>query len=441
MKTLEDYLRDDAAIYPDKVAVICGETSLTYAELYRQVEQKAAELRSQGMGKGSAWVMRSSQDIDFLVSYFAIHLIGGTAVPLERNTPQPRFDEISRQVAASVIPEGTADILFTTGTTGRSKGVMISHRTIIADAENLIDGQGFSHDLLFLICGPLNHIGSLSKIFPVVLLGATLYLMEGMKDLETFFKAMDYPVQKVATFMVPASIRILLQLGNKRLARYVDKVDFLEAGGAPLPHADMLALCKALPKSRLYNTYASTETGIICTYNYNDGRCMPGCLGRPMRHSKVFITDDGHVACQGPTLMTGYVGDEEKTREVLHDGTVVMADNGEIDSEGMLHLTGRDDDVINIGGYKIAPSEVEDAAFSFPSVKDCICICGNHPVLGNILKLLVVLDEGVVLDKRVLARFIADRLESYKVPQAFEQVTAVQRTYNGKIDRKYYRLR
>lgn len=160
-----------------------------------------------------------------------------------------------------------------------------------------------------------------------------------------------------------------------------------------------------------------------------------------MRHSKVFITDDGHVACQGPTLMTGYVGDEEKTREVLHDGTVVMADNGEIDSEGMLHLTGRDDDVINIGGYKIAPSEVEDAAFSFPSVKDCICICGNHPVLGNILKLLVVLDEGVVLDKRALARFIADRLESYKVPQAFEQVTAVQRTYNGKIDRKYYRLR
>ena len=81
------------------------------------------------------------------------------------------------------VPEDTADILYTTGTTGLSKGVIISHRAIIADAENLIAGQGFSHDLAFVVNGPLNHIGSLSKIYPVVILGATLIIVDGMKDI------------------------------------------------------------------------------------------------------------------------------------------------------------------------------------------------------------------------------------------------------------------
>ena len=133
------------------------------------------------------------------------------AAPLERDTPEPLFQEISGSLVGSTLPADSADILYTTGTTGRSKGVIISHRTIIADAENLIAGQGFSRDLLFIINGPLNHIGSLSKIFPVVLLGATLYILDGMRDLNAFFQALDYPAPKIATFFVPATIRMLLQ--------------------------------------------------------------------------------------------------------------------------------------------------------------------------------------------------------------------------------------
>ena len=439
MMTLEDYLRADAERYADKVAVVCGSSTLTYAQLYRMVEERARQLRGQGIAERQGVVMRTTQDVEFLVQYFAVHLIGAVAVPLEKDTPQSRFDEICRQVQGADIPAGTADILFTTGTTGQSKGVMISHRTIVCNAENLIGGQLFCHDLVFLICGPLNHIGSLSKIYPVILLGATLYILEGMKDLEAFFRALDYPCHKMATFMVPASIRILLQLGAKRLEKYVDKIDFIEAGGAPLPPSDQQAFCKALPKSRLYNTYASTETGIICTYNYNDGRGLSGCLGRPMRHSRVFITPEGRVACQGPTLMTGYVGDPQKTAEVLHDDTVFTADNGVINEEGMLFLQGRSDDVINIGGYKVAPSEVEDAALSYTGIKDCICIGVSHPTFGNALKLLYVPAEGIEVSKRELARHINKSLESYKVPQLYEQVERVQRTYNGKLDRKYYR--
>ena len=201
----------------------------------------------------------------------------------------------------------------------------------------------------------------------------------------------------------------------------------------------MLQLCQLLPSTRMYNTYASTETGIISTYNFNDGRCLVGCLGKPMKHSRVIITSDGHISCQGDTLMSGYVGDPELTASVMHDDTVFTADMGEIDSEGMLHIGGRADDVINVGGYKVAPTEVEDVALSLPEIKDCICISVPHAITGRALKLLVVTADGKPVNKQRTARFIASKLEPYKVPMLYERVDAIQRTYNGKLDRKHYR--
>ena len=430
---LEDYLRQHAEDTPDRVAVVCGDETVSYATLYQRVQARAATLPH-----GEVVAFRGSQTVDFLVTYFAIHLAGSVAAPLERDTPEPLFQEITASLVGSELPPDSADILYTTGTTGRSKGVIISHRTIIADAENLIAGQGFSRDLMFIINGPLNHIGSLSKIFPVVMLGATLYILDGMRDLNAFFQALDYPSAKMATFFVPATIRMLLQFAADRLAAYSDKIDFIESGAAPLAHADMLRLCELLPHTRLYNTYASTETGIIATYNYNDGRCLQGCLGRPMPHSRLLITADGLIACQGDTLMSGYVNDPELTATVLRDDTIFTADMGHIDEEGMLRLEGRQGDVINVGGYKVAPTEVEDAALSLHEIKDCICIAVDHPVTGQALKLLVVVAEGACFNKRQIARALKDRLEVYKVPLLYEQVEKIQRTYNGKINRKFY---
>ena len=433
MQTLEDYLRQDAERFPDKTAAVCGDEQVSYKQLYQRACERAATLPS-----GQIIAFRASQDIDFLVTYFAIHLAGSVAAPLEKGTPQPLFDEITARLSPNTTPAGTADILYTTGTTGRSKGVVISHSTIIADAENLIEGQQFSHDLAFIISGPLNHIGSLSKIFPVVYLGATLIIIEGMKDINLFFQALDYPSSKMATFFVPATIRMLIQFSADRLASYAHKLDFIESGAAPLAHADMLRLCELLPKTRLYNTYASTETGIISTYNSNDGHCIPACLGRPMSHSRITITPEGRITCQGDTLMTGYLNEPELTASILYDDTIHTSDIGRLDEEGMLRLSGRENDVINVGGFKVAPTEVEDAAMAHPSVKDCICISAPHPITGHALKLLVVPADGQPLDKRSIAQFLKTRLESYKVPLLYEQIDAVKRTYNGKTDRKFY---
>ena len=430
---LEDYLRQDAQLYPEKTAVITRDETLTYAQLWQRVQERAKDFP-----KGQVIAFRTTQDTDFLVTYFAIHLAGSVATPLEKATPDNLFEEISARLSACSFPEGTADVLYTTGTTGKSKGVMISHRTIVSDAENLIAGQGFSHELVFVIHGPLNHIGSLSKIFPIILQGGTLHILDGLRDAEVFFDAFQAE-GKYATFFVPANIRFLLTFDAQRFASLADRLDFVESGGAPLSHADMLQLCEILPRTRLYNTYASTETGIIATYNYNDGRCLAGCLGHPMPHSRVVITPEGMISCQGDTLMSGYIGDPELTATVLRGDTVYMSDYGSIDDEGMLHIGGRESEVINVGGYKVAPTEVEDVAMSIEGIQDCICISAEHRIMGKAVKLLVVMKDGATFDKKTIARYIAARLEPYKVPQLYEQVDSIARTYNGKLDRKHYK--
>lgn len=436
MMILEDYLRRHAEERPSKKAVVCGEEALTYSQLYERAAAMAARLR---LSAGKAHVFRATQDADFLVTYFAAHLAGKVAVPLEKDTPETIFGDVRRMVEEATVPDGVADILFTTGTTGRQKGVMISNETIVADAENLIASQGYASDLTFVVSGPLNHIGSLSKLYPMIYLGGTICITEGMKDVNALLGAIERAEGKTATFLVPASIRILMQFAGDSLRRLARKIDFIETGAAPISQGDMERLCVMLPYSRLYNTYASTETGIIATYDFSGGECVAGCLGRPMRHSGIRIDDDGRIECTGKTLMMGYVGDAELTASVLFDGAVHTADIGELDAEGRLHLSGRDGDVINVGGYKVAPTEVEDVAMACDGVADCVCVSASHPVLGTVLKLIVVPSHGSSFEKRRIALYLKERLEAYKIPFFYEKADSVRRTYNGKIDRKSYR--
>jgi acyl-CoA synthetase (AMP-forming)/AMP-acid ligase II len=434
MNTLEDFLKRDASLYPDKIAIFCQGNRLTYAQLYGLVCSRSSEFLP---FKGKAVVFPNTQDADFIITYLAIHMAGAVAVPLEKDCPEDRFLHIQKEVSDTTFEDAIADILFTTGTTGKSKGVMIGHQAILADGENLIEAQGFNNDTTFIISGPMNHIGCLSKIFPVIMCGATLYILEGMKDINAFFDAISWAEGKVATFLVPASIHMLLFYGSKKLRQLAHKIDFIETGAAPITHTDMSKLCEMLPTTRLYNTYASTETGIIATYNYNDGRCTEGCLGKAMKNSRFFITEKGTIACQGQTLMSGYFGEEEMTRKVLRDNTLYSSDLGNIDDEGMLHILGREDDVINTGGFKVAPSEVESVALERPEISDCICIAAPHPIIGTVLKLLIVSDGDI--DKKGIARYLQSKLESYKLPFFYEKVECIHRTFNGKIDRKFYR--
>ena len=432
---LEERIEFYAKQTPDKAAVICDGQTLTYAELWKCIVERAKQLDLQ---KGQPYVFTATQDAGFIVTYCAVHLCGAVCVPLEASTPIERQQLIRDEVKLSNCQIVNSDVLYTTGTTGNAKGVMLSSEAWTANAENLIDRLGFKSDLLFIVCGPLNHLGSLSKIYPTLMSGATLYLMESLKDLNAFFSIFTLPFPKFATFLVPSSIRMLLQVAKKELAAVSGKIDFIETGAAPISQHDMEQLCQVLPHSRLFNTYASTETGIVCSYEFSKYGCEPGLVGLPMKNSSVRIGEDGRVICSGKTIMSGYVGAPEATAQVLREGEVFTSDIGTLDKDGMLRLQGRQDDVINVGGYKVNPAEVEEAAQACEAIKDCICIPAPHVVLGTVPKLLYVPKAGQTIKPKDIADFLKGRIESYKVPLLYEAVDAIKRTYNGKLNRKAY---
>lgn len=440
--SLEQRIEHFAKHTPDKAAVICGGETLSYSCLWERIRKRAQQLTEAGLCAGQPHFFLATQDADFIVTYCAVHLCDAVCVPLESSMPQERQQQIRDELNDKYSPpkggRSVSDILYTTGTTGMAKGVMLSSEAWTANAENLIDRLGFSSELLFIVCGPLNHLGSLSKIYPTLMTGGTLYLLESLKDMSVFFSVFTLPFSRFATFLVPSSIRMLLQFARKELTAVAPKVEFIETGAAPISGHDMELLCQTLPHSRLYNTYASTETGIVCSYEFSKYGPQPGLLGTPMKHSRVRITEDGRVVCSGETVMSGYAGSPEATAQVLQNGEVYTSDIGSIDENGMLRLQGRMDDVINVGGYKVNPSDVEDAASAYGLIQDCICIPVPHIVLGTTPKLLYVPRQGQTIEPKNIADFLRGRIESYKIPLFYEAVDAIRRTYNGKLDRKAY---
>ncbi len=433
---LEGHIEQYANLTPDKAAIICEGRTLSYSLLWQSIQEKASRLKAEGLREGEPYVFVTTQDEHFVVTYCAVHLCGAIAVPLEASMPQERQQQIRDEVNGKLSNCKCSDILYTTGTTGQAKGVMLSAEAWNTNAENLTDRLGFSQEQLFIICGPLNHLGSLSKIYPTLMNGATLYIMEGLKDLDAFFSVFELPYQKFATFLVPSSIRMLLQVASKNLAAVASKIDFIETGAAPISQADMERLRQVLPSSRLFNTYASTETGIVCSYEFSKYGCEPGLLGKPMKHSSVRINEDGRVVCSGATIMSGYWGAPELTAQVLINNEIYTSDIGTINSQGMLRLQGRQGDVINVGGYKVNPTEVEDAVSDFEPIADCICIPAQHILLGTVPKLLYVPKPGQEVKPKDIADFLRGHIESYKIPLLYEAVENIKRTYNGKLDRK-----
>ncbi len=433
---IEDYLSINSKVYSEKLAVTDGIVRCTYSELYCRVLERKQRYTKY---KGHAIPFRVSQDVEFVVNYFAIHAAGCVAVPLAKDYPEERFQKLLNELGDASFGNHVADILFTTGTTGFSKGVVVSHDTIIADAENLVDSQQFTSELTFIICGPLNHIGSLSKIYPSIMVGATIHILEGVKDMDAFFCAIEEAASKVASFMVPTSIRMVLSLGYDRLCAMEKKIDFIETGAAAIAESDMFRLVSLLPNTRLYNTYASTETGIIATHDFHKEGCIAGCLGRAMKNSRIEISPSGKVICYGRTIMLGYWNDKNLTDNILYNDAVHTNDLGYLDELGRLHLTGRYDDIINVGGYKVAPTEIEEIVMAIDGIFDCICIASYHKILGIVLKLLVVPEPDHCPSFKEIAAFLKCRLESYKIPQQYEYVDKIERTFNGKLNRKAYR--
>lgn len=487
LRSIEEYLFVHATDNPNKVAVVIGDWETSYRTLYEKAFRYHEYLKRSGVSKGDIVVTRASQNLDYVVTYLAVHMAGAVIASLEKNIPLVGFEQTARQIGAKFVllndgekPEGpwqnlsycegppyekqeilpkidfpdadeTADILYTTGTTGVSKGVELSHKALVATAENLIYGCGYKEDTFLIVPGPLNHANAIRKLMATIVNGSTICLLSGMTDMPGFYRALDYPLGTKACCLPPAAIRTIFALTKDKIGTYSDKIDFIESASAPLPESDKLRLCRLLPKTRLYNNYGSSEAASVCMYDYSKYPDRKGCVGKEMPNSHVIIVDDnrkeiksdkdhtGLLACIGDVNMKGYVKDPRLSSEVLIDGIVYTGDIGYKDDEGFIYLTGRKGDVINVGGIKVSPSDVEEAALSFEEIDDCVCVAREDAVSGQALKLLVVMHPGFSLDVPKIREFLCLRLEAVKVPRFYEQVVKIERTYNGKINRRFYR--
>ena len=475
MRSIVKCIYQHSQTMPEKTALIATDHTLTYKMLWDLIAGMAQVLKNKGLEKGQRVILEADHTAEFMVMCYGIHLAGGVHVPVENEAPAERVEEISKEIEPSMVLTGKhplenfqmslmdllnvkldeiefptedmlQEILFTTGTTGKSKGVMITHygQMNMCQSQNAV--LNYSIDNVWLIPTPMNHAAGLRKTHMGMVRGSTTLLMKGFSNLRLFFQNMrDYKVTSI--YLPPAGVHYVLTLAGKELAKFDEQLDFLYSSSAALPGGDKEKLIELLPHVRKFDAYGGSEVGAVCYIDYNANRDNTKCVGKANPGVDIYIVDEhyqpmeatldnpGIIAIRSNTVTAGYWREPEMTANAIQNGVIYMTDLGYIEN-GYLYLVGRRDDVINVGGLKIAPTEVEDVALRHPSVNECVLIPYEDKVRGRILKMLVVPNEGYTLDAGGLTAYLEENLEAYKVPKFIEQTDAIARTFNGKIDRK-----
>lgn len=478
-KPLVEYIRKNAEIQPDKVAFYSKGDSITYLELWKLVVVNAGRLKKAGVQRQEPVLVITSQNIFYIIAYFAVQLAGAVFTPLSKeiskakihqmmNETGARFiigseekqedlflfsverdcndeQEIKQQEFPSLQMEDVGSILFTTGTTGEHKGVMLTHKNLAAVAENLIGAIQPSKDDMILVASPLNHANALRKIDMCVMNGSSAVLEDGFLSWDGLLSSIkQYHVSSLC--LPPSAARMLFLFGKQAFLQAHLKLDYIESATAPLQERDKEELKKIFPGARLYNNYGSTESGSACIYEYSTGEKRRNCIGLPTVNSSLAIMDEegniissdrehiGYIACRGEMNMKGYWRDEKASRDAIVNGYVRSKDMGYMDKDGFVYVLGREQDVINVGGEKVNPEEIEEAAFLYDEIQDCGCARMNHRILGEVPYLYVVPKAGY--QENELRLILEAELEKYKQPYRIVKRKHIPRTYNGKILRR-----
>lgn len=470
---------------PDKLCLADSKNALSYKETWSNIYGLSLLLKNLGVSKGDCVVIECTQNADYMVCEFAIQLAGGVFVPLERNAAVARVEEIISDVDAKLLitkkpivdnvqfldittvgeydykediiledvvfpaPDDTAEILFSTGTTGKSKGIELSHGNDIALAENVKYGTKMKENNVELIPMPLSHSHGLRRTYGNMLNGSSAVFSNGVTLLKQVFDLMDkYSVTSMD--LSPSNLSIIFKLSKDRLGDYADVMDYIQLGSAPLPENDKEHLARILPNTRLYNFYGSTEAGCSCLLDFNETSGKPGCIGKPAVNAHFIVVDEnrrditatatfdepGFLASSGSINMKGYWKAPELTEEAMADGFIYTKDLGYIDEEGYIYMLGRKDDVINYGGVKISPEEIESVVVRHPFIADCACIPVKDALTGQAPKLFLTMKPGAEYDKKEFKSFLQEALDANKQPKFIELIDSIPRTFNGKIQRK-----
>lgn len=510
ISSIVEALKINAEKTPDKLCVGDKKNQVTYKEFWNMVKKVAVYLQEKGVQKGDMVVIRGAQKVEFLLGVFGVQLAGGAVCPLEKAIKDDRIMEIMNFVDSNIylaekpvknttvnnislkemfkvvqnneavtpnentdnsenvvlnessdsieavsskefsLPasDDLSEILFTTGTTGKSKGIEVTFGCNVAIAQNVIDSVGMEKDEVELITTPINHSLAIRRSYGAIYNGSSIVLTDGIKFVEDFFKLLDRYKITAITF-VPAILEQVLKFAKDRFATYDNQFHYIQLGSAPLSETNKEILTKMFPTTRLYNTYGATESGCTVILEFSKYGHKKKCIGRTTVNTEILFVDDkrniveaslekpGILAFKGKMNMRSYYKEPEITKEVMDEnGVVYTNDLGYLGEDGLVYLLGRQGDVINMGGIKIAPTEIEEVAMKHEMIKDCACIPIKDEITGEAPKLFVTLNEGYQLDQKELSKYLLSKLESLKVPKTFEVIDEIPRTFNGKIIRK-----
>lgn len=365
-----------------------------------------------------------------------------------------RMDELlSRQLSPALpvphelAPDTLATLIYTSGTTGKPKGVMLSHKNILADAHANVAVIDATEQDRFITISPLFHVfGQTNILVSAMLAGASLVLVRKFSPKTVLETIQRHKV----TFMAAVPTMYLMMLTHLREKTFdLSSLRVCHSGAAPMAVETFHDVEKYFGASVQEGYGLSEASSIVCS-NPLTGTRKPGSVGLPLNGVQVkVLLDDGQEAApgeigelhvQGDIVMLGYYKRPEETEKTLlsfPDGTWLKTkDLGYKDAEGYIHIVDRTDDLINIGGVKVYPREIEEVFYKHPSVQ-AVAVTGVPSTMHHeAIKAFVVPKNGHECTKEILQEFCREFLADFKIPKYYEFVDAIPQGATGKILRK-----
>lgn len=460
--TLIDVLRDRATARPDDEAVVeLGGRRLTYGELWHAAARVAGGLRADGVATGDRVAVRYAAGVDWVLAYWGTLLSGGIVVAVNTRSAEPEVAYVLEDAGVTVdlapgtpLPDGepfvvdtvTADdvgaLFYTSGTTGRPKGVPTTHKAFVTNAENMIRCSGISRDVgadyRTLISVPLFHVtGCNSQLLVAAYVGGTSVIMPQLDVAGLPDVIVGERIGYVIT--VPAVYNLLLRHPAFADAD-VSGVRVVGYGGAPVAPSTVQQIKAAFGEATAMNGYGMTETASLITVlpdrDAVDHADSVGYAVPSVDIGIVPLSDDttvGELVVRGANVTTGYWARPDADATTIIDGWLHTGDVVRVDDAGRVHVVDRIKDIINRGGENVSSIEVEAVLLSAPGVVDAAVIPVPDEVMGEKVGAVLVSESGD-LDLDAVLRHCRENLADFKIPQ-FAQVSseALPRNAGGKL--------
>ena len=477
--TVEEQIFQNSLQQPDQVALINSTEQVTYAQLWERCLLAATNVkRKYGLHQGDRIILSASANIEFIYAYFGIHIAGGVCVPIDTDTNDTRFDLIKKSTkpvctmgtlhkvqGTETIPfsdlltpcenvdayqqpnqDQLADVLFTTGTTGAPKGVALNHHNLTAAAQSINTFIKNTADDVELLALPVSHSFGLGRVRCVLSKGGSLVLLGTFASMKKFFGQMEQ-YHCTGFGMVPAGWGFIKKMSGRKIGQFADQLRYVEIGSSFMSIEDKELLCELLPKTRICMHYGLTEASRSAFMEFHSEHDKLNTAGKASPNVDIKIFDaegneqpvgaDGEVCVKGEHVTCSYWNEtNERFSKDFYNGYFRTGDAGCLDAEGYIHLKSRIKEMINVGGKKVSPMEVEDILKTIPGVDDCACVAMPDPegVMGELVKAFIVCKDNSLTDAAILEA-LSPKLEVYKHPAAIERIDAIPKTTSGKVQR------